>query len=130
MIEFKPTINEDVRRLLMSTEETVPASWIAPIVKMDPRVIIKYAREGKWNLGAYVVSGSHVKFFRRDFLQKCGYVLEEESPPRTLTDLLEEAIELIRVQNALLTETLARITKKDPLAAATADGSEKGVSDV
>ncbi len=130
MIEFKPTINEDLRRLLMSTEETVPASWIAPIVKMDPRVIIKYAREGKWNLGAYVVSGSHVKFFRRDFLQKCGYLLEEESPPRTTDDLLEEMIELIRVQNALLTEALARITKKDPLAVAAANGSEKGVSDV
>ncbi len=129
MIDFKPTINEDVQRLLMSTEETIPASWIAPIVKMDPRVIIKYAREGKWNLGAYVVSGTHVKFFRRDFLQKCGYLLEE-SPPRTTDDLLEELIELIRVQNALLTETLARITKKDPLAAATADGSEKGVSAV
>ena len=47
--------------------EMVTARDIAPVVRMHPQVIVKYAKDGKWprEICNYIVSGSRVKFFRR-----------------------------------------------------------------
>ena len=66
-------MSDQVKALMEMTDETVSAKHIAPILKMSPSVIVKYAKDGTWDadrLGKYVISGGHVKFFRKDFLQK------------------------------------------------------------
>ena len=65
-----------VQALMDRDDELVPAAAIAPIVKMHPSVIIKYAKDGKWprDVCNYIVSGTHVKFFRLDFLKKGGWI--------------------------------------------------------
>lgn len=71
--------SDDILRLMESQDEVVPAAAIAPIVKMHPAVIIDYAKSGKWprEICNYIVSGSHVKFFRVDLLRKGGWITEE-----------------------------------------------------
>ena len=65
-----------VQALMDRDDELVPAAAIAPIVKMHPSVIIKYAKNGKWprEICNYIVSGTHCKFFRIDFLKKGGWI--------------------------------------------------------
>jgi hypothetical protein len=65
-----------VLALMARTEELVPAAAIAPIVKIHPQTIVNYAKTGKWprEICNYIVSGSHVKFFRIDFLRKGGWI--------------------------------------------------------
>jgi hypothetical protein len=96
-----------------STDEMVTAAQIAPILHMNPGVIVKYAKDGTWiqdNMGKFIISGDRVKFFRRDFLQKCGFIPKDE-PNRTVEDLLQELIEVVRVQNTMLIEMGAYIKK-------------------
>lgn len=73
-MDYKPS--EAVLQLMAREEELVPASALAPIVKMHPSVIIKYAKSGQWprEICNYIVSGTHVKFFRIDFLRKGGWI--------------------------------------------------------
>ena len=86
----RPAMSEAVRHLMSMTDETVSAKYIAPVVKMSESVIVKYAKDGTWNLCRYVVSGNRVKFFRRDFLEKCGFV-----EPEKKDDPMEEALKLL-----------------------------------
>ena len=76
MTDTKPAYTMDVLALMAREDEVVPAAAIAPIVKMKPDVIIKYAKDGKWprEVCNYIVSGTHVKFFRIDFLRKGGWI--------------------------------------------------------
>lgn len=76
MIEKKPIYTDAVMALMSREDEVVPAAAIAPIVKMHPSVIIKYAKEGRWSreICNYIVSGRCVKFFRIDFLRKGGWI--------------------------------------------------------
>jgi hypothetical protein len=76
MIDTRPTYTEPVLALMARTEELVPAAAIAPIVKIHPQTIVNYAKTGKWprEICNYIVSGSHVKFFRIDFLRKGGWI--------------------------------------------------------
>ena len=98
-------MNDPVKALMEMTDETVSAKHIAPILKMNPSVIVKYAKDGTWDadrLGKYVISGGHVKFFRKDFLVKCGFMEPEKEKP-TMDQLLKElVIRLKVVQNAIL----------------------------
>lgn len=70
MADLKETIKK------MEAHEQVPAGDIAPIVGMKPDRIREYARSGQWprEVCNYVISGSHVKFFRVDFLRKGGWI--------------------------------------------------------
>lgn len=74
MMDYTPS--PAVQALMDRDDELVPAAAIAPIVKMHPSVIIAYARDGKWprDVCNYIVSGTHVKFFRIDFLKKGGWI--------------------------------------------------------
>lgn len=76
MINSQPVYSDAVYALMARTDEMVPAAAIAPVVKMKPDVIIKYAKDGKWprEICNYIVSGTHVKFFRVDFLRKGGWI--------------------------------------------------------
>ena len=75
-LNTEPTYTEEVIALMTMPEEVVPAAVIAPILKMKPDVIIKYAKDGEWprEICNYIVSGTHVKFFRIDFLRKGGWI--------------------------------------------------------
>ena len=85
-------MNDAVRALMDRTDDVVPASALAPILKMHPSVIIRRAKEGTWDqstLGRFVISGDRVKFFREDFLQKCGF-LEPKPPERTVVQAVDD----------------------------------------
>ncbi len=71
-----PKFSEPIFRLMDMDCEMVTAADIAPIVRMHPSVIIKYAKTGQWpkDICNYIISGSHVKFFRIDFLRKGGWI--------------------------------------------------------
>lgn len=82
----RPAMSEAVRNLMAMSDETVSAKYIAPILRMAESVIIKYAKDGTWDqehLGKYVISGNRVKFFRKDFLQKCGFIEPDPEYPST-----------------------------------------------
>ena len=76
MIDTRPVYTDEVLRLIHMRDEMVYAKDLAPIVKMKPDVIIKYAKDGKWprEICNFIVSGNHVKFFRIDFLRKGGWI--------------------------------------------------------
>ena len=71
-----PKYSDAIYALMDRDEELVPAAAIAPVVRMHPQVIIKYAKDGKWprEICNYIVSGRCVKFFRVDFLRKGGWI--------------------------------------------------------
>lgn len=119
MSELSPA----VRNLMAMRDEVVSARHIAPVLKMSESVLVYRVKNGQWDqeqLGKVVVSGNRVKFFREDFLRKCGF-LPPEKPERTTEDMLAEVIELIRVQNLMLMEISAYI-KKDRRQEQAADG--------
>lgn len=114
-MDTKPKVTADVQRLIDMDVEVVSAKHIAPIVKMNESVIIHYAKTGQWNLCKYVISGDRVKFFRKDFLQQCGFIDPEPEEPtekevilaaisalETILKSQKEVIALLEEQNELL----------------------------
>ena len=88
-------MSEAVRHLMAMHDEVVSAKHIAPILKMSESVIVKYAKDGTWdqdNLGKFVISGGHVKFFRKDFLIKCGFMDPEPDPEYPSTEKMLQQI--------------------------------------
>lgn len=71
-----PKYSDAIYRLIDLGSEMVTAADIAPVVRMHPEVIIRYAKTGQWprEICNYVVSGNRVKFFRIDFLKKGGWI--------------------------------------------------------
>lgn len=71
-----PKYSDAIYRLIDLDSEMVTAADIAPVVRMHPEVIIRYAKTGQWprEICNYVVSGNRVKFFRIDFLKKGGWI--------------------------------------------------------
>ena len=111
----KPKVTADVQRLIDMEDEVVTAKDLAPIVKMHPQTIVEYAKTGQWNLCRFVVSGDRVKFFRKDFLQQCGFIDPEPEEPtekevilaaisalETILKSQKEVIALLEEQNELL----------------------------
>ena len=99
MSDFKHEITEPVRQLMAMNADVVSAKYLAPILHMSESVIVKYAKDGTWDadrLGNYVISGGHVKFFRKDFLQKCGFI-EPESEGPTTEQLLAEILQGVKL---------------------------------
>ena len=72
--ERRPKITPEVQRLIDMDTEMVYAKDIAPIVHMNTDVIVKYAKDGTWNLCRFVRSGESVKFFRFDLLRQGGWI--------------------------------------------------------
>ena len=97
-------VNDAVRHLMTMNAEVVSAKYIAPILKMSESVIVKYAKDGTWDadrLGNFVISGGHVKFFRKDFLQKCGF-LEPEKEEDPTTEMLQMLGKLLEGQTTIM----------------------------
>ena len=82
-MKVDPIYTEAVLALMARQEEFVPASALAPIVKMHPSVIIEYAKNGNWPFCKYIISGNHVKFARLDFLKHFGFIGDEEQEEET-----------------------------------------------
>ena len=101
---------EAVNLLMMMESVTVNADLIAQALGMNPGVLRKHVKDGEYHISKYEICGDRVRFFRKDFLQKIGE-LPEDPPERTEADLLEEIIELIRVQNTMLMEISAYVKK-------------------
>lgn len=91
--------NPFVRALIECDLEVVPASMIAPILRMHQSVLIDHVRKGEWNLCATIISGDHVKFFRRDFLRKAGLIDEKDE---LIMQVLEEVKELRRLVESIM----------------------------
>ena len=70
------TSKEALNALMAMEDEVVPASAIAPVLKMHASQMVSDAKNGTWDREVcnYIVSGSHVKFFRIDFLKKGGWI--------------------------------------------------------
>ena len=106
-------MNDPVKVLMEMTDETVSAKYIAPILKMNPSVIVKYAKDGTWDadrLGKYVISGGHVKFFRKDFLVKCGFMEPEPEWPsaeKMLAQIWEALMDIRILLKAIANEKTA-----------------------
>ena len=103
-------MSDAVQHLMDMNCEVVSAKYIAPILKMSESVIVKHVKDGIWDadrLGNYVVSGGRVKFFRRDFLQKCGFMEKEPEGP-TERQLLERIVQLLTDQNWMLMELMKK----------------------
>jgi len=103
-----PEYDTALEALKACQSETVPACMIAPILNMNPGVIIKYAKDGTWDrerLGNFVISGDRVKFFRRDFLQKCGLMdpdAEEPTDHQLMVALVDALTAILEGQRMLL----------------------------
>lgn len=71
-----PKYSDGILALMNMENEMVTAADIAPVVRMNPQVIIRYAKEGRWprEICNYIVSGNRVKFFRVDLLRKGGWI--------------------------------------------------------
>ena len=71
-----PKYSDAVMLLMERKDEMLHAADLAPIIGMNPGVMIKKAKEGTWDRSIcnYIVSGRCVKFFRVDFLRKGGWI--------------------------------------------------------
>ena len=101
----RPKISEPVLALMNMEDEMVTAADIAPIVHMSPDVIIKYAKDGKWDQddqGRFITSGNRVKFFRLDFLRKGGWIPPEAPKNDTLTEVLDELVAIRQLLKTLI----------------------------
>ena len=81
-MELEMTISDAAARLIAMKDDVVTAKHIAPVLKMSESVLIGRVKNGEWDqekMGKYVISGNRVKFFRKDFLQKCGFIAPD--PP-------------------------------------------------
>ena len=109
-------MNDAVQRLMAMTDEVVPARLIAPVLKMSESILIHRVKTGQWNedtLGKVVISGNRVKFFRKDFLQKCGFIEpepEKEDPTdeilKMLGNLLEGQSTIMRALQLILNDQM------------------------
>lgn len=93
------TMSDAVRDLMAMDAEVVPARMIAPVLKMSESVLIHRVKSGEWDpdiLGKYVISGNRVKFLRKDFLIKCGFMKPEPEGP-TMEQLLTEILQCVKV---------------------------------
>ncbi len=94
-MENEKDTSSALQRLMEMDDEVVPASAIAPIIKMHQSVMIDHVRKGEWNLCATVQSGDHVKFFRRDFLRRCGFLNENEDVLSQILSQLDEIRQML-----------------------------------
>ena len=109
--------------LMMMESVTVNADLIAQALGMNPGVLRKHVRDGEYHISKYEICNDRIRFFRKDFLQKIGE-MPVDLPERTEADLLEEIIELIRVQNTMLMEIIAYVKKTAGAATPTVSGKD------
>ena len=113
MCDALPKVTPEVQRLIDMDDEMITAKDLSPILKMHPQTIVDRAKSGLWDqdhLGKFVLSGDRVKFFRKDFLQKCGFI--EKEPEKDSTEqLLSEIIRQLKNLNRLILHQMSPIQK-------------------
>lgn len=90
-----PQYTDAVYRLIDMQSETIYAKDIAPVVHISPDVIIRYAKTGMWDqerMGKFIISGNRVKFLRKDFLQKAGFIPEDPPEESIMQQILKQLI--------------------------------------
>ena len=92
------TMSDAVRDLMAMDAEVVPARMIAPVLKISESVLIHRVKNGEWDqdaMGKVVFSGNRVKFLRKDFLVKCGFMEpeKEEDPMHEALTMLGQLLE-------------------------------------
>lgn len=110
-------MSDAVQHLMDMNCEVVSAKYIAPILKMSESVIVKHVKDGIWDadrLGNYVVSGGRVKFFRKDFLQKCGF-MDPEPEGKTDERLILEQLLAVNEALTLICQMLTLMMKPHQL---------------
>ena len=90
------TPQEAIEALKASTEVTVGPELIAAALRMSPSVLRKHVRDGEYNISAYDIQGSRIRFFRKDFLQKTGELPMDEEKP-TVEQLLAEILQGVKL---------------------------------
>ena len=93
---MKATIEPTIGTITLELNEDKAPETVANFVK--------YAKDGTWDadrLGNFVISGGHVKFFRKDFLQKCGF-LEPEKEEDPTTEMLQMLGKLLEGQTTIM----------------------------
>lgn len=67
-----------LKRLLEMEDEMVYAKDIGPVLGKHPQILINAVKSGIWDRGicnvSYIPGEKTVKFYRRDFLQKGGWI--------------------------------------------------------
>jgi hypothetical protein len=109
-------MDDPVKTLLDMTDETIGPKYIAPITGQSVSVIVYMVKHGLWDPdknGNYIISGksknAHVRFFRKDFLRKHGFL--DPDPEKPTTDqLLMRMIEVQMDTNMLLAQLLDKKT--------------------
>ena len=99
------TPQEAIEALKASDAVTVGPELIAAALRMSPSVLRKHVRDGEYNISAYDIQGSRIRFFRKDFLQKTGEIPPdppERTTAQTLDDLREELHEIRMILMAQL----------------------------
>ena len=107
------TQREAINIMMMMESVTVNADLVAQALGMNPGVLRKHVKDGEYRISKYEICGDRVRFFRKDFLQSIGEI-PQDPPERTDSDRLDEIIELIRVQNAMLMEIVAYMKADQP----------------
>ena len=94
------TPEEAIRRLKATEDAFVSADMIAPVLRMNPDVLRKHARDGDYQISAVDVCGDRVRFARKDFLQKIGE-MAPDNPEKTVSQLLAEILEELKEHNRI-----------------------------
>lgn len=67
-----------LEKLLTMEDEMVYAKDIGPVLGKHPQILINAVKTGVWDRGicnvSYIPGEKTVKFYRRDFLQKGGWI--------------------------------------------------------
>ena len=121
-MKVDPIYTEAVLALMARPEEFVPASALAPIVKMHPSVIIEYAKNGNWPFCKYIISGNHVKFARLDFLKHFGFIQDEE--PEEEAEPEEDPVEPAKIFEAIIDAMTAILNSQKALMSLMQDQNE------
>ena len=99
------TPQEAIEALKASTEVTVGPELIAAALRMSPSVLRKHVRDGEYNISAYDIQGSRIRFFRKDFLQQIGELPmdpEEPSDHQLIVMVVEALTTILKTQKAML----------------------------
>ena len=110
---------EAIEIMKMMESVTVNADLIAQALGMNPGVLRKHVKDGDYHISAYEVSGDRVRFFRKDFLQKCGFMEPEKEEPTVEQQLLETLKDIREMLICMMTagQALVYAMRRDEKAA-------------
>ena len=94
-----------VAEIKESDAVTIGVKLVSAAMGMSPGVLRKHVRDGEYNISAYDIQGSRIRFFRKDFLQKIGELPmdpEEPSDHQLIVMVVEALTTILKTQKAML----------------------------